>query len=107
MASMVFDQTFRSQGPFRGASRGVKDAAFRVLMNSNMPSILCELGFIDNVEDATMMLDPDKQEQVAALLFNAINEYFARTDSEFAAKLVPVPKGEETTVRWRQAQSKP
>lgn len=106
-ASMVFEQTLKREGPFRGASRGIKDAGFRVLMNSNMPSILCELGFVDNVEDATMLLQPDTQEQLAALLFNAINAYFARSDPSFTPHPVPVPKRGEGAIRWREAKGAP
>lgn len=90
LLSHVVELAFRNHGPFRGKSRGVKTAGFHVLMNYNAPAVLVECGFLDNPRDAAVILDPQKQEEMAALLFNAINMYFARTDPNFQAHLVSV-----------------
>ncbi len=89
MAGLVFEQVLNHEGPFKARDRGVKTAAFRVLMNFNMPSILVECGFIDNAEDAKLLAQSAVQDQIAALLFNGINLYFARMDPQFEARLAP------------------
>jgi N-acetylmuramoyl-L-alanine amidase len=86
----TIDQVFSRSGPFRSRTRGVKAANFRVLMNSEMPAVLAECGFIDHPEDAAMLVGPNGQDRVAALLFNSINHYFARVDPAFQAYLAPV-----------------
>lgn len=91
MLSRFFDQLMRREGPFRANVRGVKPANFRVLMNYNMPSVLLECGFIDNAQDASMLIQSKTQDQIAALIFNAVNMYFARTDPSFKPHLVKVP----------------
>lgn len=88
--SFIIEKLFSSQGPMRGQSRGVKSAGFRVLTNINAPSTLVECGFLDNPADAKKLVDPEGQEQMAALLFNAINMYFARVDPTFVPHLAPV-----------------
>ena len=89
-AALVIDQTIRRQGPFKTMDRGVKTANFRVLFNYNMPSVLVECGFVDNMQDLAGLIQPKVQDQIAALLFNAINLYFAQSDPEFQAHLAPV-----------------
>jgi N-acetylmuramoyl-L-alanine amidase len=89
-ACQTIDSYFRLAGPFRNHSRGVKAAAFRVLMNYQMPAVLAECGFIDNAEDAALLVQPKYQEQIAALLFNAINLYFSKIDPEFQGYQAPV-----------------
>jgi N-acetylmuramoyl-L-alanine amidase len=49
-----------------------------------------ECGFLDNPQDAFMVTQPRVQNDIAALLFNAINLYFARTDPTFQPYLAPV-----------------
>lgn len=86
----VVDALFRLDGPFKSRSRGVKSANFRVLMNYEMPSVLAECGFIDNPEDASLLVQPKYQAQIAALLFNAINLYFSKMDPEFQGYQAPL-----------------
>jgi N-acetylmuramoyl-L-alanine amidase len=86
----VVERTFARQGPFRTHIRGSKPAAFRVLMNYNAPAVLVECGFLDNPQDAALLVQPRVQDEIAALLFNAINLYFARTDPTFQPYAAPV-----------------
>ncbi|OPZ07915.1 MAG: N-acetylmuramoyl-L-alanine amidase AmiC precursor [candidate division BRC1 bacterium ADurb.BinA292] len=76
------DREFAAKGPFRQFHRGVKSAAFRVLMTS-MPSILVECGYLDNPDEAEQLVRPEVQQQIAILLFNGINRYFAEVDPAF------------------------
>jgi len=90
LLSSIVERTFARQGPFRGHIRGSKSAAFRVLMNYNAPAVLVECGFLDNPQDAFLVTQPRVQHDIAALLFNAINLYFARTDPNFQPYVAPL-----------------
>jgi len=61
-----------------GPSRGVKQAGFRVLVNSFMPSVLVEIGFGTNVAEAEYLASPSKQATIARAIADATTEYFAR-----------------------------
>lgn len=87
---MVIDQEFLRAGPMRAYDRGVKSEAFRVLLNFNMPSALAECGFLDNPQDAAIMVTPAYQKKIAALFFNGINRYFAMVDPAFKPLQIPV-----------------
>ena len=56
--------------------RGVFGANFAVLRGSNSPSILVELGFMNNYSDLSQYLTPDGQERAANAIGNAIRSYF-------------------------------
>jgi N-acetylmuramoyl-L-alanine amidase len=79
----VISQEFEAAGPFRRYHRGVKSAPFRVLMNFDMPSVLAECGFLDHPVEGDLLTRPDVQQQIAVLLFNGINRYFAMEDPAF------------------------
>lgn len=57
-------------------NRGVKQAPFIVLMGSNMPSILTEIGFISNPEDEAFFRRDESRETVAMALFRGVEGYF-------------------------------
>ena len=56
--------------------RGVFGANFAVLRGSNSPSILVELGFMNNYSDLSQYLTPDGQERAANAIGRAIRSYF-------------------------------
>lgn len=56
--------------------RGVKQAPFIVLLGSNMPSILTEIGFISNPNDEEFYGTEDAQEAVAQSLLLGVEAYF-------------------------------
>lgn len=56
--------------------RGVLGANFAVLRGSNSPSILVELGFMNNYSDLSQFLTPDGQERAASAIASAIRNYF-------------------------------
>jgi N-acetylmuramoyl-L-alanine amidase len=58
-----------------GPSRGVKQAGFRVLVTSFMPSVLVEIGFGTNVAEATFLADPAKQDAIARTIADATMNY--------------------------------
>ncbi|WP_052158797.1 N-acetylmuramoyl-L-alanine amidase [Halobacillus sp. BBL2006] len=56
--------------------RGIKEANFYVLRETNMPAILTENGFMDNKQEALLMIDEDFQREVAVEHAKGICEYF-------------------------------
>ena len=60
-----------------GPNRGVKQAGFRVLVTSFMPSVLVEIGFGTNAAEARYIRDPQRQKEIAASIADATMEYLA------------------------------
>ena len=56
-------------------NRGVKKAPFVVLIGANMPSILAEISFVTNPEDAEELERPAYRERVAESLYNGVARY--------------------------------
>lgn len=74
-ASIINDTAVRE---LEIVNRGVKQAPFFVLMGVNMPSVLVEIGFITNREEALAMKTSEFQEKMAGVIFEAIKEYRQR-----------------------------
>ncbi len=55
--------------------RGVKKAPFVVLIGANMPSILAEISFVTNAEDAEQLRTPEYRERVAESLYGGVAKY--------------------------------
>lgn len=72
VASMIEDQ-FSSRAQRR--SRGVKQAGFQVLWDLPMPSVLIELGFITNPNEAQYMTSEYGQTILASAIFRAIRDF--------------------------------
>jgi N-acetylmuramoyl-L-alanine amidase len=73
--------------------RGVKKAPFVVLIGANMPSILAEISFVTNPDDAAQLETEAYRERVAESLFRGVAKYAAgingapaRTVTERAAR---------------------
>ena len=73
IAETVLDNLINTTGLRR---RGVFGANFAVLRGSNSPSILVELGFMNNYSDLSHYLTPEGQESAASAIGNAIRKYF-------------------------------
>ena len=54
---------------------GVKQAPFVVLIGANMPSVLSEISFLSNKEDASFLATDAYRDQIADALFRSILEY--------------------------------
>ena len=63
------------EGVHPGPSRGVKQAGFRVLVTSFMPSVLVEIGFGTNPQEAKFLSDPAKQDALAKSIADATVAY--------------------------------
>jgi N-acetylmuramoyl-L-alanine amidase len=57
--------------------RGVKKAPFVVLIGANMPSILAEISFVTNPDDAEQLETPEYRERVAESLYRGVAKYAA------------------------------
>lgn len=55
--------------------RGVKKAPFVVLIGANMPSILAEISFLTNPDDAEELRDPEYRERIAESLYRGVARY--------------------------------
>ena len=75
-------------------SRGVKKAAFVVLREATMPSVLVETGFLTNLTDEQLLLLPGGQRQIARAVFDAFVDYKMAVEN-LTVRPVPV---EQATV---------
>ena len=56
-------------------SRGVKKAPFVVLIGAGMPSVLAEIGFITNKQEAALVKTPAYRQRIAESLHAAVMQY--------------------------------
>ncbi len=77
LAHTIQDKLQGTMREFRPAwkNRGVKKAPFIVLINSEMPSVLTEIGFISNPADEKYLKKEPAREQIAEALYKGIEEY--------------------------------
>jgi N-acetylmuramoyl-L-alanine amidase len=68
----------RFVGHLNRSDRGVRQAAFWVLLKTACPSILFEMGFISNPEEERFMNQPASMAQMANALVNAFGAYTHR-----------------------------
>jgi N-acetylmuramoyl-L-alanine amidase len=54
-----------------------RSAAFVVIKSAKIPSILIELGFVTNHEDAELLKSDQWREKVSASIVTAIDNYFS------------------------------
>jgi N-acetylmuramoyl-L-alanine amidase len=64
--------------PRTAANRGVKHAAFVVLLGASMPSVLAEVSFLSNPKDDALLQTLPFRDRIAASLFAGLNAYLKR-----------------------------
>lgn len=69
MAAAVHKEMVAATG-FR--DRGVKEAGFHVITNTNMPAILVETGFISNAQEEAALLNPEVQGRMAEAIATGV-----------------------------------
>ena len=66
-----FDESVGAQSP----SRGVKAEEWFVVRNARMPSVLVELGFVTNPQDARLLTDPAYLRKLSDALYKGIVDF--------------------------------
>lgn len=82
---------------------GVKQAPFVVLIGAAMPSVLAEISFVTNTQEARLLKSPAYRQRIADALFTAIRKYqaslHALTASDRAASAIAGPTEPRRTAR--------
>jgi N-acetylmuramoyl-L-alanine amidase len=74
--------------------RGVKKAPFVVLIGANMPSILAEISFLTNPDDAHQLRDPEYRQRIAESLYRGVAKYIGSLSGVRLAEGSPRPTGQ-------------
>ncbi|MDD5447714.1 MAG: N-acetylmuramoyl-L-alanine amidase [Actinomycetota bacterium] len=61
--------------------RGVKEASYYVLSNTNMPAALLEAAFLTNPEEARLLLNPDFRQRIAEGISAGVEAYVSGSTS--------------------------
>lgn len=72
MAALVQDR-FRAEAARN--DRGVKQAGFLVLRQTSMPSVLIEIGYLSNIDEAKYLNSDKGQDELAAAICSAVKNY--------------------------------
>lgn len=56
-------------------SKGLRNADYRVLVQTNCPAVLVECGFMSNYDEAALLMDPWYQNKIARAIADGIIEY--------------------------------
>lgn len=73
-------------------NRGVKSANFYMLRAVNCPSVLIEAGFMTNLREAKLMMDPDFQRQVGEETCHGVCDYLGVSYKRPSALTYPLLK---------------
>ncbi|MDT8411436.1 MAG: N-acetylmuramoyl-L-alanine amidase [Vicingaceae bacterium] len=74
--------------------RGVKQAGFLVLHQTNMPSVLIETGFLTNKEEEKFLNSAVNQDYMASAIYRAFKEYKQEFDEKQSKPEQPKPEKE-------------
>ena len=76
--SLVFAELVQYQfvGTLHRANRGVRQAAFWVLLQSACPSVLVEMGFVSNAEEEKWLASEDGKNSIANGIYTAFQQYY-------------------------------
>jgi N-acetylmuramoyl-L-alanine amidase len=74
--------------------RGVKQAPFVVLIGANMPSILAEISFLTNPDDARQLRDPNYRQRIAESLYRGVARYVSGLSGVRLAENTGHPAGD-------------
>jgi len=79
--------------------RGVKQEVFWVLYKTVMPSILIELGFISNIEEATFLFSEEGKENMASAIYRAFKKYKAENYDKRHTSISIIKNDSTTTTK--------
>jgi N-acetylmuramoyl-L-alanine amidase len=73
--------------------RGIKKAPFVVLIGANMPSILSEISFLTNSDDARELQQPAYRQRIAESLYRGVERYISGLSGVRLAQSLGRPSG--------------
>lgn len=73
--------TFARDGSRPELNRGVREAPFVVLSETDMPSVLAEISFLSNPAEEQWLIQPSNRQRVAQGLYQGILKYLSDTNS--------------------------
>lgn len=78
--SLVFAELVQNQfvGTLQRANRGVRQAAFWVLLKSACPSVLVEMGFLSNAEEEKWLASTEGKAGIVNGIFSAFQKYYKK-----------------------------
>ena len=78
--SLVFADLVQNQfvGTMNRANRGVRQAAFWVLLKSACPSVLVEMGFVSNAEEEKWLSSDTGKNAIVNGIFTAFEQYYTK-----------------------------
>jgi N-acetylmuramoyl-L-alanine amidase len=74
IARSIMARLERAIGPY-APSRGIKAEEWFVVRNARMPSVLVELGFVTNPEDALLLADPSHLRKLSDALYSGTVDF--------------------------------
>lgn len=80
-------------------NRGAKYSYYHVTLQQDFPSVLIEVGFVDNIEDAMAMASSSHQKGISKAIVSGIKNYLSRSSISYASDgstNVDVPDKNET-----------
>ncbi len=107
LATLVQDQFTNS---LQRNNRGVKEAGFLVLVNTTMPSILVETGFLSNPEEEKYLMSESGQNEIASAIYRAFKAYklkMEKINRDAAAAAAAEKKRQDSIARAVQEAKKP
>lgn len=72
LAKVLHSQILNSTG---FEDRGVRKADFKVIRLTEMPAVLCEVGYLSNLNNETNLFDPASQDHIAEAIVLGIKSY--------------------------------
>lgn len=88
----------------RTADRGARASNLYVLMHTEMPSALTEVGFLSNVGDAAYMCSERGQRQIALDIYKALDAYYSVTKGKSQGKTLRTLRQSRGTVSGLKAR---
>lgn len=78
--SLVFAELVQNQfvGTMNRANRGVRQAAFWVLLQSACPSVLVEMGFVSNAEEEKWLASEAGRNSIINGIYTAFEQYYSK-----------------------------
>lgn len=81
IAKLILDSLNKEIGK-QSPSRGLKEEEWFVVRNANMPSVLIEVGFLTNKEEAKLLNDKNYLCKVANGIYNGLTDFITHFENE-------------------------